>query len=120
MLLDNKQLELGQVQADEIKAKTQKGSIWMTMASTRLWLGWAVSTYLSVSFRDVFRTDISRSPSQTGRMILVELPNILWFRIKRETGQPVMVSRPFDHSLLCHPNKFNLNLLIQKLFRTYQ
>jgi len=39
-------LDLGQVQADEIKAKTQKGSIWMAMAimvSTRLWLGGAVS-----------------------------------------------------------------------------
>jgi hypothetical protein len=38
-MLDQKQLELGQVQADEIKARTQKGSIWMAMAmmvSTRL------------------------------------------------------------------------------------
>jgi len=45
-LLDQNQLELGQVQADENKAKTQKGSIWMAMAmmvSTRLWLGGAVS-----------------------------------------------------------------------------
>lgn len=46
-LLDKNQLELGQIQADEIKARTQKGSIWMAMAmmvSTRLWLGGAVST----------------------------------------------------------------------------
>jgi transposase-like protein len=38
--------DLGQVQADEIKAKVQGGSIWMAMAmmvSTRLWLGGAVS-----------------------------------------------------------------------------
>jgi IS1 family transposase len=40
------QLDLGQVQADEIKVKTQKGWIWIAMAemvSTRLWLGGAVS-----------------------------------------------------------------------------
>jgi len=110
-MLDQNQLELGQVQADEIKAKTQKGSIWMAMAmmvSTRLWLGGAVSvnrdtsllqelaqqvrrialcrplliavdglnTYLSV-FRDAFRSGIPRSKGQTGRMTLIEWPNIL-------------------------------------------
>lgn len=39
-------LDLGQVQADEIKAKTQHGNIWIAMAmmvATRLWLGGAVS-----------------------------------------------------------------------------
>lgn len=109
-LLDQNQLELGQIQADEIKVRTQKGSIWMAMVmmvSTRLWLGGAVSpnrdtsllqqmaeqvrrialcrplliavdglnTYLSV-FRDAFRTGIPRSKGQTGRMTLVEWPNI--------------------------------------------
>ena len=42
----NRQLDLGQVQADEIKAKTQQGSLWIAMAmmvATRLWLGGAVS-----------------------------------------------------------------------------
>jgi transposase-like protein len=41
------QLDLGQVQADEIKVKTQAGVVWMALAimvSTRLWLGGAVST----------------------------------------------------------------------------
>jgi len=40
------QLALGQVQADEIKVKTQAGVFWMAMAiliSTRLWLGGVVS-----------------------------------------------------------------------------
>jgi hypothetical protein len=44
----DKNLDLGQVQADEIKAKTQHGPIWMAMAmmvSTRLWLGGAVSSH---------------------------------------------------------------------------
>lgn len=39
--------ELGQVQADEIRVKTQKGIVWMAMAimvSTRLWLGGVCST----------------------------------------------------------------------------
>jgi transposase-like protein len=40
-------LDLGQVQADEIKVKTHGGIVWMAMAimvKTRLWLGGAVST----------------------------------------------------------------------------
>jgi transposase-like protein len=39
-------LDLGQVQADEIKVKTQRGTVWMALAvmvSTRLWLGGALS-----------------------------------------------------------------------------
>lgn len=42
------QLELQQVQADEIKVKTQGGTIWMAMAlmvSTRLWLGGVISRH---------------------------------------------------------------------------
>jgi transposase-like protein len=45
-LVKDNALDLGQVQADEIKAKTQRGPIWVAMAmmvSTRLWLGGAVS-----------------------------------------------------------------------------
>ncbi len=40
------QLDLGQVQADEIKVKTQRGTIWLAMAvmvSTRLWVGGVIS-----------------------------------------------------------------------------
>jgi len=121
-LLDQNQLELGQIQADEIKVRTQKGSIWMAMVmmvSTRLWLGGAVSpnrdtsllqqmarqvrrialcrplliavdglnTYLSV-FRDAFRTGIPRSKGQTGRMTLVEWPNIAIVQVikSKQTG----------------------------------
>lgn len=45
-LVGNSQLDLQQVQADEIKVKTQRGSLWMAfamMVPTRLWLGGAVS-----------------------------------------------------------------------------
>jgi hypothetical protein len=45
-IVGQSKLELGQVQADEIKVKTQMGVVWMALAimvSTRLWLGGAVS-----------------------------------------------------------------------------
>jgi hypothetical protein len=45
-VLGKSQFDLGQVQADEIKVKTQKGTLWMAMAmmvATRLWLGGVVS-----------------------------------------------------------------------------
>ena len=45
-LVGERQLDLGQVQADEIKGKAQGGSFWIALAmmgSTRLWLGGAIS-----------------------------------------------------------------------------
>jgi transposase-like protein len=45
-LVANSQHDLEQVQADEIKVKTQKGTIWMALAiwvPTRLWLGGVIS-----------------------------------------------------------------------------
>lgn len=45
-VISSQQLDLQQVQADEIKAKVQGGSLWMAMAimvSTRLWLGGVIS-----------------------------------------------------------------------------
>jgi transposase-like protein len=47
-LVGQSQLDLGQVQADEIKAKVQGGVIWVAMAlmvSTRLWLGGEISPH---------------------------------------------------------------------------
>ena len=47
-LVGGSQLDLQQVQADEIKVKTQGGVIWMAMAlmvSTRLWLGGVISPH---------------------------------------------------------------------------
>jgi transposase-like protein len=46
-VLSQHPLDLQQVQADEIKVKSQGGSLWLALAimvSTRLWLGGAVST----------------------------------------------------------------------------
>lgn len=45
-LVEGRQHDLEQVQADEIKVKTQKGTIWMALAiwvPTRLWMGGVVS-----------------------------------------------------------------------------
>jgi len=45
-LVESRQQDLQQVQADEIKVKTQQGTYWMALAlavSTRLWLGGVVS-----------------------------------------------------------------------------
>jgi transposase-like protein len=45
-LVEGHPMDLQQVQADELKAKTQGGSVWIAMAmmvSTRLWLGGVVS-----------------------------------------------------------------------------
>ncbi|MGV1010760.1 MAG: hypothetical protein ACOYBY_19620 [Dermatophilaceae bacterium] len=45
-LVEGRQMDLEQVQADEIKAKVQGGSLWMALAvmvSTRLWLGGVIS-----------------------------------------------------------------------------
>jgi len=45
-LVAESQLDLGQVQADELRVKTQGGLFWMAfamMVSTRLWLGGAIS-----------------------------------------------------------------------------
>ena len=47
-VVTSSQLDLGQVQADEIKVKVQGGVIWMAMAlmvSTRLWLGGVISPH---------------------------------------------------------------------------
>src|SRR3972149_3331565 len=44
--VENSQHDLGQVQADEIKVKIQKGTIWMALAiwvPTRLWMGGVIS-----------------------------------------------------------------------------
>jgi hypothetical protein len=136
-MLEQNQLELGQVQADEIKAKTQKGSMWMAiMVSTRLWLGGAVNanrdtdllqqvanqvrrialccpiliavdglnTYLTV-FRDAFRTGIPRLAGQTGRMTLVQWPNIAIVQVIKSKQVGVLnikrVNATFRQRLAC-------------------
>jgi len=51
-IVGQSELDLEQVQADEIKVKTQMGTLWLAMAmmvSTRLWLGGVVSQHRDLS-----------------------------------------------------------------------
>jgi transposase-like protein len=51
-LAEARQFDLQQVQADEIKAKMQGGSVWLAMAimvPTRLWLGGVMSATRDLS-----------------------------------------------------------------------
>lgn len=51
-LLSRHKLDLGQVQADELKVKTQRGTVWLAMAMSvpsRLWLGGVVSVKRDLS-----------------------------------------------------------------------
>jgi len=57
-LVESKQHDLEQVQADEIKAKTQKGTLWMAFAiwvPTRLWMGGVRDMELIQSLADKVR-----------------------------------------------------------------
>jgi transposase-like protein len=51
-VVGQRELDLQQVQADELKVKTQAGTLWLAMAmmvSTRLWLGGVVSRHRDMS-----------------------------------------------------------------------
>jgi len=96
-VIEQSQLDLSQVQADEIKVKTQRGSVWLALAitvATRLWIGGAVSPQ-----RD--KTLIRRLANQVRQIaqyqpLLVAVDGLssyvkafrLAFRSKQYTGKP--------------------------------
>lgn len=52
-MVQSQQLDLGQVQADEIKVKVQGGTLWMgmlLMVASRLWLGGVVAAHRDLTF----------------------------------------------------------------------
>jgi transposase-like protein len=60
-LVEHHPLDLQHVQADEIKVKTQKGTVWMALAlmvSTRLWLGGVVSPKRDLDLIQALATQI--------------------------------------------------------------
>ena len=62
-LIEESELDLQQVQADEIKAKLQGRSVWMAMAimvSTRLWLGGAISEHRDKALIDSLATKVRK------------------------------------------------------------
>jgi len=61
----SEQLDLQQVQADEIKAKIQGGTVWLAlvlMVSTRLWLGGAISPHRDKALIQTVADQVRRSP----------------------------------------------------------
>ena len=108
-LLDQNQLELGQVQADEIKARTQRGSIWMAMAmmvSTRLWLGGAVSPNRDTSLLQQMARQVRRIALCRPLLIAVDGLNtyLSVFRDAFRTGIPRAKGQTGRMTLVAWPN----------------
>ncbi len=92
-LLDQNQLRLGQIQAEEIKARTEKGSIGMAMAMmvpTRLWLGGAFSPNRDTSLLQQMAGQVHRIALCRPLLIAVDGLNIYLsvFRDAFHTGMP--------------------------------
>lgn len=108
-LLDQNQLELGQIQADEIKVRTQKGSIWMAMAmmvSTRLWLGGAVSPNRDTRLLQQMARQVRRVALCRPLLIAVDGLNtyLSVFRDAFRTGIPRAKGQTGRMTLVAWPN----------------
>ena len=108
-LVEDHQLDLGQVQADEIKAKTQQGPVWIAMAmmvSTRLWLGGAVSASRDTSLLQKMAQQVRASALCRPLLIAVDglnlYPNV--FRNAFRTGIPRMAGQIGRMILVEWPN----------------
>jgi len=108
-LVEEHQLDLGQVQADEIKAKTQRGPIWVAMAmmvSTRLWLGGAVSAYRDTALLQKMARQVRAIALCRPLMIAVDglnlYPNV--FRDAFRTGIPRLAGQIGRMNLVEWPN----------------
>ncbi len=108
-LVEDHQLDLGQVQADEIKAKTQQGTVWIAMAmmvSTRLWLGGAVSASRDTSLLQKMAQQVRASALCRPLLIAVDglnrYPNV--FRNAFRTGIPRMAGQIGRMILVEWPN----------------
>jgi len=111
-IVGHSQLDLGQVQADEIKVKTQQGRVWLALAlmvSTRLWLGGVVSsqrdkrligTLLAVdglvsdvaAFHKAFRTPLPTGKRGRRRLIPWQGIHIVQV-VKRRTAKGLTLER---------------------------
>jgi len=108
-LVEDHQLDLGQVQADEIKAKTQQGPIWIAMAmmvSTRLWLGGAVSASRDTALLQKMAQQVRAIALCRPLLIAVDglnlYPNV--FRNAFRTGIPRMAGQIGRMILVEWPN----------------
>jgi transposase-like protein len=67
--------DLGQVQADELRIKTQTGIVWVAMAiqvATRLWLGGAVSAHRDRTLLTTLASQIARCASCAPLLLVVD------------------------------------------------
>jgi transposase-like protein len=108
-LVEQNQLDLGQLQADEIKAKTQKGVIWIAMAmmvSTRLWLGGAVSAYRDTALLQKMAEQVRAIALCRPLLIAVDGLNIYLtiFREAFRTGIPRLPGQIGRMTLVEWPN----------------
>lgn len=108
-LVEDHQLDLGQVQADEIKAKTQQGPVWIAMAmmvSTRLWLGGAVSASRDTALLQKMAQQVRAIALCRPLLIAVDglnlYPNV--FRNAFRTGIPRMAGQIGRMILVEWPN----------------
>ena len=96
-VIGQSQLDLGQVQADEIKVKTQRGSVWLALAMmipTRLWIAGAVSPNRDKALIRRLANQVRQIAQNKPLLIAVDgLASYikafrLAFRSKVHTGQP--------------------------------
>lgn len=108
-LVEDNQLDLGQVQADELKAKTQHGPLWVAMAmmvSTRLWLGGAVSAYRDTALLQKMAQQVRAIALCRPLLIAVDGLNLYpgVFRDEFRTGIPRLVGQIGRMTLVEWPN----------------
>jgi transposase-like protein len=90
-LVESSQHDLEQVQADEIKVKTQKGTFWMALAiwvPTRLWLD-GLASYVS-AFRNAFRSKFPRQAGEPGRGKMVSWKDIVIVQVVKQRLEGVL------------------------------
>lgn len=96
-IIGQSQLDLGQVQADEIKVKIQGGSVWLALAmmvATRLWIGGAVSPQRDKALIRRLANQVRQIAQYQPLLVAVDgLSSYvtafrLAFRSKQHTGKP--------------------------------
>jgi len=106
--VEQAKLDLGQVQADEIKVKTFLGTVWMALAimvSTRLWLGGAVSPHRDLELIQILANKIRNMALCRPLLLAVDglASYVTAFRTafrsifprrKGEKGRPQLISWP--------------------------
>jgi hypothetical protein len=123
-LVEDHQLDLGQVQADEIQVKTQRGPIGVAMAmrvSTRLWLGGAVSAYRDTALLQKMAQQVRTIALCRPLLVAVDglnlYPNL--FRDAFRTGIPRLAGQIGRMTLVEWPNSTMVQVVKSKSSGTW-